>query len=109
MTRTKTVMKEAMLKAALKVDETATLETLVGLLTVCGSRMTSRLCIYRTGLSKAIMVTISDAVTYNFDDEEEFQKFLMKKSFVKFDTEKAMYQEFLHMDDETWEEWNKGM
>ena len=54
------------------------------------------------------MVTISNAVTYVFDNEEEFQKFLTKK-FVKYNTEREMYQDFLKMDDETWEQWNEGM
>lgn len=108
MKKTNTVVKEATLKMTPQFDETATFETLIGLLTVSGSQMTSKLHILRTGLSKAVMVTISNAVTYVFDNEEELQKFLAKK-FVKYNTEKEMYQEFLQMDDETWEEWNEGM
>ena len=108
MKKTNTVVKESVLRMTLQFDETATFETLVGLLTVSGNQMTSKLHILRTKLSESIMVTISNAVTYVFDNEEELQKYLEKK-FVKFNTEKEMYQEFLHMDDETWEEWNKGM
>lgn len=108
MKKTNTVVREATLKMTPQFDETATFETLVGLLTVSGTQMTSKLYILRTGLSEAIMVTISNAVTYVFDNEEELQEFLAKK-FVKFETEKEMYQEFLKMDDETWEQWNEGM
>lgn len=108
MQRTNTVVRESTLKMTPQFDETATFETLVGLLTVSGSQMTSKLHVLRTGLSKSVMVTISDAVTYVFEDEKEFQKFSAKK-FVEYNTEKEMYQDFLKMDDETWEEWNKGM
>lgn len=109
MKKTNNVVKESVLKMTTQFDETATFETLTGLLTVCGSQMTSKLCILRTGLSEAIMVTISNSVTYVFDNEEELQKYLSKKKFVKYNTEKEMYQDFLKMDDETWEEWNEGM
>lgn len=108
MKKTNTVVREATLKMTLQFDETATLETLTGLLTVSGNQMTSSLYILRTGLSEAIMVTISNAVTYVFDNEEELQKYLSKK-FKRYNTEKEMYQDFLQMDDETWDEWNKGM
>lgn len=108
MKKTNTVVKEATLKMTPQFDETATFETLTGLLTVSGNQMTSKLYILRTGLSEAIMVTISNAVTYVFDNEEEFQKYLSKR-FVKYDTEREMYQDFLKMDDETWEQWNEGM
>lgn len=108
MKRTNTVVKEATLKMTPQFDETATFETLTGLLTVSGNQMTSKLHILRTKLSEAIMVTISNTVTYVFDNEEELQKFLSKR-FTKFDTEKEMYQTFLGMDDETWEQWNEGM
>lgn len=109
MKKTNNVVKESVLKMTTQFDETATFETLTGLLTVCGSQMTSTLYILRTGLSEAIMVTISNSVTYVFDNEEEFQKYLSKKKFVKYNTEKEMYQDFLKMDDETWEQWNEGM
>ena len=108
MKKTNTVFREATLKMTLQFDETATFETLTGLLTVNGSQMTSSLYILRTGLSEAITVTISNTVTYIFDNEEELQKYLSKK-FKKYNTEKEMYQDFLQMDDETWDEWNKGM
>ena len=108
MEKTNTVVKDAILKTTLQFDETATFETLTGLLTVNGSQMTSSLYILRTGLSEAITVTISNAVTYIFDNEEELQKYLSKK-FKRYNTEKEMYQDFLQMDDETWDEWNKGM
>ena len=108
MKKTNNVVKESVLKMTTQFDETATFETLTGLLTVCGSQMTSKLYILRTGLSEAIMVTISNSVTYVFDNEEELQKYLSKK-FKKYDTEKEMYQDFLKMDDETWEQWNEGM
>lgn len=109
MEKTNTVVKKAILKTTLQFDETATLETLTGLLTISGNQMTSSLYILRTGLSEKIMVTISDAVTYVFDSEEELQKYLSKKKFKRYNTEKEMYQDFLQMDDETWDEWNKGM
>ena len=108
MKKTNMVIKEETLKMTLQFDETATFETLTGLLTVNGSQMTSSLYILRTGLSEAITVTISNAVTYVFDNEEELQKYLLKK-FKRYNTEKEMYQDFLQMDDETWDEWNKGM
>lgn len=109
MKKTNTIVREATLKMTLQFDETATFETLTGLLTVSGNQMTSKLYILRTGLSEAIMVTISNSVTYVFDNEEEFQKYLSKKKFVKYNTEKEMYQDFLKIDDETWEQWNEGM
>lgn len=106
MVKNNTIVKANTLKMTLQFDETATFETLTGILTVNGSRMTSKLHILRTKLSDAIMVTISDAVTYTFDNEEELQKYLAKK-FERFETEKEMWQTFTGMDDETWEEWNK--
>lgn len=108
MKKEKIIVKASTLKMTLQFDETATFEILTGLLTVRETQMTSKLYILRTKLSEAIMVTISDAVTYTFDNEEELQNFLSKK-FERFDTEKEMYQTFLGMDDETWNEWNEGM
>lgn len=108
MEKVKTIMTEKMLKVVLQYDETATLETLTGLLTMNSGKMTSKLHILRTKHSEAVMITISDAVTYTFDNEEELQKFLTKR-FERFNTEKEMWQKFTGMDDETWEEWNKGM
>lgn len=108
MKKTNTVVRKQVLEMTPQFDETATFETLTGLLTVNGSKMTSKLHILRTKLSEAIMLTISDAVTYVFDNEEELQKYLAKK-FERFETEKEMYQTFLGMDEETWEEWNEGM
>ena len=108
MKKTNAVIREATLKMTLQFDETATFETLTGLLTVGGNQMTSSLYILRTGLSEAITVTTSNAVTYIFDNEEELQKYLSKK-FKRDNTEKEMYQDFLQMDEETWDEWNKGM
>lgn len=101
------LIKVSTLETYLSFDETATLEKLVGLLNVKGSKMGSKLSILRTKECDQITVTISNAVTYIFDNEEELQKFL-NKNFEKYDTEKQMYQEFFGMDDETWEAWNEG-
>ena len=101
------IVKSKTLEMTTQFDETATFEKLIGILTMKDdTKMTSKLYILRTKLSEAIMVTISDAVTYTFENEEELQKFLAKR-FEKFESDKEMWQSFTGMDDETWEEWNK--
>ena len=69
-----------------------------------GSRMTTELHIFRTpeGL---VLLNLSNAITFEFETEEEFQKYLNKK-FELFESEKDMYMNFCGMDEETWEEWN---
>lgn len=70
-----------------------------------GSRMTSDLYIFRTP-EGPILLNLSDAITFEFETEEEFQEYLNKK-FELFKTDKDMYMSFCGMDEETWEEWNK--
>lgn len=69
-----------------------------------GSRMTSTLYILHT--QEAPVLNISNCSTYMFDTVEEMDSYIAKK-FQVYESDKQMYQEFVGMDDETWEEWNK--
>ena len=70
-----------------------------------GSRMTTELHIFRTP-EGPILLNLSGVTTFEFETEEEFQKYLNKK-FEMFESDKDMYMNFCGMDEETWEEWNK--
>ena len=69
-----------------------------------GSRTTSKLNIFETP-ENIVILNISDAVTLEFSNKEEFESYKNKK-FEFFESDKDMYQSFMGMDDETWEEWN---
>lgn len=71
-----------------------------------GSRMTTELHIFDTPEGHVLVNLSNTKTTYDFDSKEEFDEFASKK-FEMFESDKEMYQKFLGMDDETWEEWNK--
>ena len=100
-------LKNNLLEIAHNCDTTSTLEKKVGLLNVANGTMTSELYIFRTQLNNTIAMTISNCVTYMFDSEEEMNKWLTKKKFKEYNSDKEMYMDFTGMDEETWEEWNK--
>lgn len=71
-----------------------------------GSEMTTTLYIFKdpTGV---MFINISGISTKQFDDVEEFDRYLEKK-FKIYKSEKEMYINWYGMDEETWEEWNKA-
>lgn len=76
------------------------------ILLVKGSKMTSTINTFFTPEGQ-VLVNISNAVTYEFEDGAEYRRWYDKVVVEKFDSDKDMYQSFTGMDDETWEEWNK--
>lgn len=70
------------------------------------SRMTTELHIFETPEGHVLVNLSNTKTTLDFESKEEFEKYSSKK-FEMFESDKEMYQNFLGMDDETWEEWNK--
>lgn len=70
-----------------------------------GSRMTTRVESFYTPEGH-VCVVLSNSVIFDFDTYEEFEQWFNKK-FELCESEKDMYQKFLGLTDEDWEEWNK--
>ena len=71
-----------------------------------GSRITTELHIFETPEDHVLVNLSNTKHTLDFDSKEEFESYASQK-FEMFKSDKEMYQSFLGMDDETWEEWNK--
>lgn len=99
------VIKNNVLKMTPQFDTTATYKEVVGTLVIAESRMTSTLYILES--ENGVILTISNAVSYKFDNVEKLNNYLTRKEFKAYSSEKEMYMDFAEMDEETWEEWNK--
>lgn len=68
------------------------------------SKMTAKIYI----LEEINTININNVKTIQFDSKEEMIKF-MKIKLELYKTDKEMYMDFNKMDEEIWNEWNKGM
>ena len=72
-----------------------------------GGRGTTTLEIFHDPATGSVLLNISDACTFCFVSDEEFDEYIENHFAAVFDTEKDMYKAFTGMDDETWNAWNE--
>ena len=91
------------LKAAVQILDYS-YEKKWGILKMKKSRLATDAHIFKTE-TNAVYVNFSGAVTYQFDNEDDYYEF-MTKNFEEYKSEKEMYIKGWDMTEEAWNNWN---
>ena len=103
----KTEIKKDVLEVAVKViNYKKIMNDVYATMTLKNGRMTSLLNAYETP-EGIILLNISNATTYEFENKDEFNKYIEKK-FKLFKSEKEMYVEDWGYSSESYDEWING-